>query len=664
MPAGRLARLGATPGFHHGLLRRGRWGLVAAAALAAAPAPLRAQSAECATVECARSAPADASPAARKLWEAAAAAHAVKVEFVEAVREFALVQAGAAGQDEATPRHLAAMREPLARWEAAIQAIETAARPQLRSAETLVALGAVYLDRHRTADAVRALTEAARIDPDRPDIQASLALAYVLAGKAAEAARPLRAAARLDPRNAAVAYRLAQALRDAGDAGEAGQALERFVRLRSSVPLPVTVPAADLRLPSESPFERAGLFRQTAGIAPLFASARLAAAFSRLDSGDYAAIEEMAGAAAADAAVTAEQRRGLDAWVAGDHNAALRELQRAIELRPGDERPRLAMAFVLREAGRPSEAERELRAAIAAFPQAGLPWYRLGQLLEGQARLPEAANAFAESLARGPVLGRDALYQRLARIRVNQADFAAAIAAYETRVSISPNSAEAHRSLGEIYFLQGRDAEALAEFLVAVWLDPNDARAFAALGKVHVRAGRYAEAVPALRRAVAFDAARADARYALGQALGRLGRGEEARRETAEFQRLDAEERARGQRDFRIEQDRVESVRLLAAGDVDAALEILRRLAEEEPENPRWLREQGAALVRGRRFAEAIVVLEAAQARTPTVETARLLADAHAAAGHAAEARQHQARYDDAMRQARLTQLMNLEAGP
>ena len=97
---------------------------------------------------------------------------------------------------------------------------------------------------------------------------------------------------------------------------------------------------------------------------------------------------------------------------------------------------------------------------------------------------------------------------------------------------------------------------------------------------------------------------------------------------------------------------------------MNAALEILRRLGEEEPQNPRWLREQGAALVRGRRFADAIVVLETAQARTPTVETARLLADAHAAAGHAAEARQHQARYDDAMRQARLTQLMNLETGP
>jgi Flp pilus assembly protein TadD len=262
------------------------------------------------------------------------------------------------------------------------------------------------------------------------------------------------------------------------------------------------------------------------------------------------------------------------------------------------------------------------------------------------------------------MLGRDGLYQRLARLRVNQADFDAAIAAYAARVSINPNSAEAHRSLGEIYYLQGRDEEALAEFHAAVWLDPNDARALAALGKVHLRAGRYAEALPVLRRAVALDAARADTRYALGQAFARAGRPEDARRETAEFQRLDAEDRARGQREFRIEQERVESARLLAAGDVAAALDVLRRLAAEDPGNPRWLREQGAALLRARRLGEAVAMLEEAVARGAGVDGARLLADAYAAAGRAAEAAQHQARYEQAMRQARVEELLNLESGP
>ena len=108
----------------------------------------------------------------------------------------------------------------------------------------------------------------------------------------------------------------------------------------------------------------------------------------------------------------------------------------------------------------------------------------------------------------------------------------------------------------------------------------------------------------------------------------------------------------------------MEAARLVSQGEVDAALDVLRRLAEEDPGNHRWLREQGAALVRARRFADAAAVLEAAQARTATVEAERLLADAYAGAGRAADARQALARYEEAMRQARLAQLLNVETGP
>lgn len=630
-------------------------------AAAAAPAAAWAQGgAECATVECARTAAADAQPAVQRLMERMATARAAKVQFAEAVQAFAVAHAAAAGHVPAWDAHLASMRAALERWDREIAEIETAAASQLRHAGTHIILGTVYLDRHRVTDALRAFGEAARADAERPDAHAWQAATHLLAGQLPEATRALRTASSLDARDAALAYSLAHVLRDAGRPDEAREALQRFVRLRSAVP----IPAAGRGTPA-APFQPAALLRQAPGAAPVFAFAGYTAAFARFETGDYAGgIDALAAAVEADPPAGEHYRRGITAWVTGDHNGAVRDLRSAIEERPGDERGRLALAFVLREADRPSEAEQVLRETIAAFPRAGLPWYRLGQLLESQARVANAARAFDESLSRGPIAGRDALLQRLARTRVNQADFDAAIAAYTARLSINPNSGEAHRSLGEIYYLQGRDDEALAEFLAAVWIDPNDARGLAALGKVHVRAGRYADAVPALRRAIALDPARADAHYALGQALARVGRADEARRETGEFQRLDAEERARGQRDFRIEQDRVEAARLVAAGEVPAALDVLRRLAEEDPENPRWLRDQGAALLRARRFTEAVSVLEAAQARRATVETARLLSDALAAAGRTDEARQLQARYDEAMREARLEQLTNPETGP
>jgi tetratricopeptide (TPR) repeat protein len=354
---------------------------------------------------------------------------------------------------------------------------------------------------------------------------------------------------------------------------------------------------------------------------------------------------------------------GLAVWTAGDQNRAIQELRLAIERRPDDERARLQLALVLRASDRPSEAESELRAAIERLPQSGQARYQLGQLLESQSRLREAASAYAETTAHPPVVGRDYLYQRLARVRVNQADFEGAIAAYAARVAVNPNSGEAHRSLGEIYFLQGRDDEAVAELLVAVWLDPRDSRALAALGKAFVRGERYADAVPVLRRVVAIDAARADAHYALGQALLRLRQPDEGRREIEEFQRLEAAERERGQRDFRIEQWRGDAARSMSTGDLAGALAVLQRIRQEDPENPRWVREVGITLLRARRFDDSVAALEAAQARQPTLDGARLLADAYAAAGRPAESRQHLAQYQQALEAARLDQLLTMNLG-
>ena len=617
---------------------------------------IRAQDgAECAVVECARAAPTDASPAMRRLWTLATAAHAIKIEFVNAAQQLAVIQAAPlVASPSPLPSHLATMRAVLARWDDAVRQLETAAAPHLRVAETHVALGTAYLDRHRTSDAIRSLTEASRIDRERSDVHASLALAYGLEGRNADEIRELRLAASLAPRNAAIAYDLAHALRMAGRAEEARQALQQVIRLRSAAPVPSGAAAR------VQPFDRVEFFRQPSGVAPLFSYFRFITVFDRLRRGQYEmAMEELARVNVLPQPGEEQRQQGLELWVAGDHNGAVRELRQALVRQPGDDRARLALALVLRAAGRPSEAEQQLRAADEPFT--GFTWYRLGQLFESQSRLADAARAFQASTASAPILGRDALYQRLARVLVNQADFDGAVTAYANRITINPNSAETHRSLAEIYFLQGRDDEALAELLVAVWLDPMDARAFAALGKVHVRAQRYAEALPALRRAVALDAARADARYALGQALARTGRPDDARVEIAEFERLEAAERAKGQRDFRVEQSRVEAARLLAAGDADGAIALLGAIAAEEPQNARWQRELGAAFLRARRFPESVAALEAAQAREPTLDAERLLADAYAAAGRTTDAREHQARYDEALRRIRVEQLITGE---
>jgi tetratricopeptide (TPR) repeat protein len=239
----------------------------------------------------------------------------------------------------------------------------------------------------------------------------------------------------------------------------------------------------------------------------------------------------------------------------------------------------------------------------------------------------------------------------MARLLVEQADFEGAVDAYARRIDVNPNSAEAHRQLGEIFVLLGRHDEALAEFAIAVWLDPGDARALAAAGQVHVRLLQYEEAVAALQPALAADPSLLEARYALGTALLRSGKAADGRRELELFERRQAEITSAGQLAFRLDALRRDATRALAAGDGARAVELFTEAAAIEPDSGRSHRDLGLALLREGRLADAAARLEEAARREPLPETYRHLADAYVAAGLAADAARARTQAADLLRQ-------------
>jgi Flp pilus assembly protein TadD len=95
--------------------------------------------------------------------------------------------------------------------------------------------------------------------------------------------------------------------------------------------------------------------------------------------------------------------------------------------------------------------------------------------------------------------------------------------------------------LGALSVKQGKIAEALVALNRAVSLDPKEFEAHWALGRALALKERYAEAVESFQKAVALAPGRSDAHYQLGLALKRLGRTEEANREFAIVERLNAE---------------------------------------------------------------------------------------------------------------------------
>jgi len=641
--------------------------------------------AECPTAECAPFIP-STNPAHTRLWQDASAIHQIKVALVDALQRFVRAQAGTFGDEGAELRDsLRAMRDALTQWDRAIVTFQAQAS-STRDAESSIALATVLLDRRRIDDALRALTMAEQADDNRPDLYAMRALAYGTSNRPDQAVRALRRATALDSRDVTTSYsfvRYLVQLKRSDDAETARRALQR-----------------SLIAPKRAPFARVDLLSQRPGTAPIFPQARYATGFTALESGDYdaaltsfnqaiatdpllsgsveersriasaadslrsgridTAIQLLQSAAAASPEFSEVHRLlGLVFWIDEQTGKSIEHLRTAIRLAPSDERARVQLSDVLADDRRLAEAERELQLAGDAGVRSGQVTYRLAQLYQRQSMLPLAAHAFADSEPFGPIVGRDYFYQSWGSLLVNQADFDEAVAAYLKRVDVSANSADAHRQLGEIYFLQGRHDEALTEFLVATWLDPKDAKAHAAAGQSYVRLSKWPEAVAALQRALSLDSNLREARYALGTVLMRTGKTEDARRELDLFARQQAEAEAAGQREFRLDALRRQAAKEALAGDHDQALAHYREAAEIDP-GPRSQRDVGVALLRAKRFNEAIEPLRNAQQAEETAEGFVYLIDALTGAGNAAGADQQRGLYRQYLARVRMERVRAL----
>jgi tetratricopeptide (TPR) repeat protein len=651
--------------------------------------------AECPTSECA-GAGRSSSPADSRIWRDAASIHTLKLNFVEALQRFTRAQAGTFGDEGADLLASAAsMRETLERWDRAVAQFQADANRAVSAGPVRIAVATVLLDRHRIEDALRELSAAERDDDRRAEVHTLQALAYGVLDKPGDAARALRRALAINPDNPAALYALAQQLTRLEQPVEATRVrrdLQSALGKRDATSKGIQ--------PDAAPFERVDLLRQVAGVAPIFPQARYADGYAALRTGNYgAAVTRFAEAAAGDAIANSEPAgrepvvRAAALIRSGQLETALQQLQgvvadtpdrsevhrllglayslddqpgksiehlrSAIRLAPADERARVALAEVLSGDRRLAEAERELTQAIESGMQSGRVHYQLAQVYERQSLLPQAAKGFRAAETFGPFVGRDEFYRALGSLLVNQADFDGAVAAYSRRIDANPNSGEAHRQLGEIYFLQGRDEEALTEFLVATWLDPRDAKAFAAAGQVQVRMLKYADARGSLERALAIDPSLKEARYALGTSLMRLGRSEDAKRELEIFQRQQGEFEAAGQQAFRLDALRREASRSLLAGSFEQSI-VSYEEALKLDAGARSHRDLGLALLRAKRPQEAIEHLAAAQRLDQTGEGFAFLADAYLAAGNRDESARQRALAQQLAQQAKLNRIREL----
>ena len=614
-------------------------------------------------------------------WATVAEANQRKQIFVGALRQLTVALAGTFGDEGPRVRSsIESLDVALAEWDRSILAFEARLRQASRPAEFHMALGAVYLDRDRMEEALREFIEASRLDPSRADAHTFQALSSALLNKPTVAAQALAKASSLNPGNRALLYSEARQLALAGQPDQAGETLRRFIQ---SLPLQSIDRSASEA--GGAPFERVALLRQVAGVAPIFPPALYADAFKLLTQGAYReAVDRMKQLAARDPLNDGwsqgdELARGSAALRNGDVQSALAHLKAAIEsapsraeahrilavayrendqrdesieelrttirLNPSDERARISLADALNAAGQDGDAERVLREATESFPGAGQVHYNLGRLYRLMAKNLDAARAFERAAALNPLVGLDNLYETIGAIHVVEGNFDSAMDALQKRVDVSQNNAEAHRKLGEVYLQQNRADEALAEFLVALLVDPRSAQTYAGIGQLQLQRGKYVEAAEASRRAVALDPALRAARYSLGSALLRLGRTEEGRKEIFEFEQLQAEARAREEREWELRLIRQAASVSLDKGDYEQVAEQLRKAIPYSPDDATAYVSLGAVLKRLGRHAEAVENFNKALDLKAGVDVHRLLAESYEALGRLEDSQRHREIY-------------------
>ena len=101
-------------------------------------------------------------------------------------------------------------------------------------------------------------------------------------------------------------------------------------------------------------------------------------------------------------------------------------------------------------------------------------------------------------------------------------------ALFEKALQLAPRSADAHRDLGRLLWLQGRREEGLSHLRRALEIDPSQADCSNDLGTAYRESGDLEAAEARYRKAIELDSSHVGAHYNLAETLKLQGRLDEA----------------------------------------------------------------------------------------------------------------------------------------
>jgi len=209
-----------------------------------------------------------------------------------------------------------------------------------------------------------------------------------------------------------------------------------------------------------------------------------------------------------------------------------------------DPKPKIAIANLLYDAMVHTENERYMEAvpileevlkqephALSAYLLLGRAYVSLKDYQNAIAPLQHVVETTPDnSLAR----------YELGCALVKTGHWSEATSQFEAAVTQMNSSAMMHFYLALVYQQTSRNDEALAEFKDALRWDPKNFPANLLLGRMYIKQQKAADAVPLLQKAATLHPDAIDPHRLLAEAYTQLGREENARRELAEAQRIQA----------------------------------------------------------------------------------------------------------------------------
>jgi tetratricopeptide (TPR) repeat protein len=333
-------------------------------------------------------------------------------------------------------------------------------------------MGMILIEQERYPEAGAIYSQILSEAPDFPEVHARLSLAYYETGDYDEALRQSKAALAENPSNPVAHLNAGLSLQSLQHIEAAKQEFQAALRCKPDYVL-AYIDIGDV-LANQNQFDAAiQQYKKAITLDPQNSRARynLGIAYDR--KGDLvSAIREYREVKRIDPKRLEARQNLAHDLLSTDLGAGISEFRELAKDAPDWPLCHQCLGNALTDAGRFSEAEKELEIAIQQNPASAGPLYSLGRTYEVENKPEQALVLYrrAEKLDETDTYS----FTGAARLLMAKKDFSGALAELRHAVDVDPSNADNHALLGEALQGAGDAKAALAEFKEAVSLSPKN----------------------------------------------------------------------------------------------------------------------------------------------------------------------------------------------